>query len=142
MLASQSDVVAVGSVDGAKVVHYGGINSAFTRHTLHIQSVLRGAFAGKWLTIEEAGGVPVPIMQPGPYVVFLIKTDRTDGLTSYFLTEGLNGAFPLRAKGVVRECPTFPATVQMPEASGSGVALTDFSNEIRDLPAIPRPPHK
>lgn len=142
LLASASDVVAVGSVDSGQVVHYAGINSAFTRHTLHISSVLRGTFAGKSLTIEEAGGVPVRIMQPGPYVVFLVKTDRTDSLTSYFLAEGLNGAFPLRTKGVVRECPTFPATHQMPEAAGSGVALSDFSDEIRNLPTIPRPPHK
>lgn len=142
LLASESDVVAVGSVDSARVVHYAGINSAYTRNRFHVQSVLRGTFAGKSLTIEEIGGMPVPIMQPSQYVVFLVKTNRTDGLTSYFLAEGLDGAFPVRAKGVVRECPTFPASVHMPEAPGSGVPLTDFSDEIRNLPALPPPPHK
>jgi hypothetical protein len=139
LLASESDIVAVGTVDGAQVVQYAGISSAYTRNTLHIHSVLRGAAASRSLTIEEVGGVPMPT---GPYVVFLVKTARTDGLVSYFLAEGLNGAFPVRARGVVRECPTFPATVHMPEASGSGVALTDFSDQIRDLPALPQPPHK
>lgn len=142
MLASDSDVVAVGSVDSGQVVHYAGINSAYTRHKLHIQSILRGTSTGKSLTIEELGGVPVPIMQPGQYVVFLVKTNRTDGLTSYFLAEGLDGAFPVRAKGVARECPMFPASVQIPEAPGSGVPLTDFIDEIRNLPAVARPPHK
>lgn len=142
LLASESDVVAVGSVDRAQVVHYAGINSAYSRHMLHIQSVLRGTTSSKSLMIEELGGVPVPILQPGLYVVFLVKTSRTDGLKTYFLADGLNGAFPVRAKGVVRECPTFPATVAIPEAAGSGVALADFTNEIRNLPALAPPPHK
>jgi hypothetical protein len=142
VLASQSDVVAVGSVTRAQVVHYAGIQSAYSWHTIHVQSVLRGATSSKSLRIEEIGGVPVPILQPGPYVVFLIKSGRTDGVTTYFLADGLNGAFPIRAKGVVRECPTFPATVVMPEATGSGATLADFTNDIRNSPAVAPPPHK
>lgn len=141
LLAYQSDVVAVGSVDGAEVVHYAGRSTPYTRHTVHVQTVLRGTVNSKTLTIEEIGGVPVPVLQPGPYVVFLAKTARADGLATYFLADGLNGAFPLRAKGVVRECPSFPSTEPRAVADGGGVTLSDFSNQIRNLPTI-TVPHK
>jgi hypothetical protein len=131
LLASASTVVAIGQADSAQVFHYPGISTPFTRHTFHLQSIVLGAASSQTLVIEENGGVPVPILEPAQYVLFL----RQDG-SAYNITNGLSGAFPLRAKGVVRECPTFPATAAKQEASGSGVSLQDFTKTLRSLPTV------
>jgi hypothetical protein len=145
-LANASDIAAVGTVGRGQVLHYVGISQAFTRYTLRVQSVLRqkGPSVPNTLIIEEAGGMPVRMMQPGSYVLFLVKSDRTDGLASYFVADGLYGAFPVRAGAVYRECPNYesPATLAKASGNGQGMLETDFSNEIRDLPALPPPPHK
>jgi len=89
-----------------------------------------GAASSETLVIEEIGDVPLPF-EPGQYVLFLSQNGPT-----YYITEGLYGAFPLRAKGVVRECPTYSATAALEEASGSGVSLQDFTKTLRSLPTV------
>jgi hypothetical protein len=125
---------------------YAGISSTYTRYTLRVQSVLRQKASGtpSTLLIEEVGGVPVPILQPGAYVVFLVKTARTDTLTTYFVADGLNGAFSLRSAAVYRECANYQSPANLIEASGRGQGMSqaDFSNQVRALPAMAGPPHK
>jgi len=130
-LASWSSVVAIGQADSAQVFHRPGTSVPYTRHAFHLQSIILGAASSETLVIEEDGGVPIPILEPGQYLLFLSQ----DG-SAYYITAGLNGAFPLRAKGVVRECPTFPATAAKQEASGSGVSLQDFTKTLRNLPTV------
>jgi len=130
ILASASSVVAIGQADSAQVVHRPGISTPYTRHTFHLQSIVLGAASSQTLVIEEIGDVPLPF-EPGQYLLFLSQTGST-----YYITEGLYGAFPLRAKGVVRECPTYSATAALEEASGSGVSLQDFTKTLRSLPTV------
>jgi hypothetical protein len=131
ILASASTVVAIGQADSAEVVHRPGRSIPYTRHTFHLQSIVLGAASsGKKLVIEEIGDVPLPF-EPGRYVLFLSQNGPT-----YYITEGLYGAFPLRAKGVVRECPTYSPAAPLEEASGSGVSLSDFTKTLRSLPSL------
>jgi hypothetical protein len=123
--------VAIGQADSAQVVHRPGRSIPYTRHTFHLQSIVLGAAGSETLVIEETGGVPRPILEPGQYVLFLSQNGPT-----YYITEGLYGAFPLRAKGVVRECPTYSATAGREEASGSGVSLQAFTKTLRSLPTV------
>jgi hypothetical protein len=131
ILASASTIVAIGQADSAQVVHYPGISTPFTRHAFHLQSIVLGAASSETLVIEETGGVPIPVLEPGQYLLFLSQNGPT-----YYITEGLYGAFPLRAKGVVRECPTYSATAALEEASGSGVSLQDFTKTLHSLPTV------
>jgi hypothetical protein len=131
LLKSVSTVVAIGQADSAQGFHYPGISTPFTRHTFHLQSIVLGAASSQTLVIEEDGGVPLPILEPAQYLLFLSQSG-----SAYYITAGLNGAFPLRAKGVVRECPTFPATAAKEEAPGSGVSLQDFTKTLRSLPTV------
>jgi hypothetical protein len=130
-LAGASDLVVNGTVEGkAQVVQYAGISQPLTRYALRVRSVLRGSTLSSVLTIEEAGGVPVPIMQPGPVIAFLTRADRTDGLTTYFLSNGLEGAFLLRPAGVTRECAHFHAASTFVVGAQSEA---DFSDQVRGL---------
>jgi hypothetical protein len=131
LLASASTVVAIGQADSAQVFHYPGISTPFTRHTFHLQSIVLGAASSQTLVIEENGGVPLPILEPAQYVLFL-----SQGGSMYNITNGLYGAFPVRAKGVVRECPTYSATAAKQEASGSGISLQEFTKTLRSLPTV------
>jgi hypothetical protein len=135
-LASFSSVVAIGQADSAQVFHRAGISTPYTRHTFHLQSIVLGAASGKTLVIEEDGGVPIPILEPGQYLLFLSQNG-----SAYYITAGLNGAFPVRGKGVIRQCPTFPATAAKQEAPGGGAQLQDFVATIHNLPTV-TPPHK
>jgi hypothetical protein len=130
LLASASTVVAIGQADSAQVVHRPGRSIPYTRHTFHLQSIVLGAAGSETLVIEEIGDVPLPF-EPGQYVLFLSQNGPT-----YYITEGLYGAFPLRAKGLVRECPTYSPTAPLEEASGSGVSLQDFTQTVRSLPTV------
>ncbi len=131
VLASSSSVVAIGQADSAQVFHRPGISTPYTRHTFQIQSIVLGAASSKTLVIEEDGGVPIPILEPGQYLLFLSQTGST-----YYITNGLYGAFPVRGTGVVRQCPTFPATAAKQEAPGGGVSLQDFTQTLRSLPTV------
>jgi hypothetical protein len=131
IMASESTVVAIGQADSAQVFHYPGISTPFTRHTFHVQSIVLGTASSNTLVIQENGGVPVPILEPAQYVLFL-----SQGGSMYIITNGLYGAFPVRAKGVVRECPTYSATATLEEAYGGGVSLQDFTKTLRSLPTV------
>jgi hypothetical protein len=133
ILASASTVAAIGQADRAQVVHRPGRSIPYTRHTFHIQSIVLGAAGGETLVIEEIGDVPLPF-EPGQYLLFLSQNGPT-----YYITNGLYGAFPLRANGVVRECPPFSATAALQEAPGSGVLLQDFTKTLRSLPTVAVP---
>jgi hypothetical protein len=130
-LASFSSVVAIGQADSAQVVHRPGISTPYTRHTFHLQSIVLGAASGDTLVIEEDGGVPIPILEPSQYLLFLSQNGST-----YYITAGLKGAFPVRGNGVVRQCPTFPATAAKQEAPGGGVSLQTFTQTLRSLPTV------
>jgi len=141
-LAGASDLVIAGTVEGRpQVVTYAGINQPFTRYALRVRSVLRGANVSGVLTVEEAGGVITPILQPGPQVVFLQKAQRTEGLTTYFVVNGLNGTFLTRADGMTRECPHAAAASTFVTGHGAEAGEPTFGNEIRALTPTP-PPHK
>jgi hypothetical protein len=130
LLASASTVVAIGQADSAQVVHRPGRSIPYTRHTFHLQSIFLGAAGSETLVVEETGNVPLPF-EPGSYVLFLSQNGPT-----YYISDGLYGTFPVRAKGVVRECPTYSPTAPLEEASGSGVSLQDFTNTLRSLPTV------
>jgi hypothetical protein len=128
-LASFSSVVAIGQADSAQIFHRAGISTPYTRHAFHIQSIILGAASSQTLVIEEDGGVPIPILEPGQYLLFLSQNG-----SAYYITAGLKGAFPVRGNGVIRQCPTFPATAAKQEAPGGGVSLQDFTQTLRSLP--------
>jgi hypothetical protein len=138
-LAGASDLVVDGTVVGsAQVIHYAGIAQPFTRYMLRVRSVLRGSTPSSVLTIEEAGGVPVPILQPGPQITFLQLAQRTDGLTTYFVVSGLDGTFLIKPTGVTRECPRGQAAsvyARSPQTEAS------FSDQVHQLTAS-MAPHK
>lgn len=133
IMAATSSVVAIGQADSGQVVYRAGISTPYTRQTFHVQSILRGAAPSKDLVIEEIGGTP---FEPGVYILFLAQAGGT-----YSVNAGLDGAFPVRSNGVVRECPTFPATRTKQEAPGGGMALQSFTDMIRNLPIVTIP-HK
>jgi hypothetical protein len=141
-LAGASDLVVAATVEGRpQVVTYAGINQPFTRYALRVRSVLRGANASGVLTVEEVGGVVTPILQPGPQVVFLQKVQRSDGLTTYFVVDGLNGTFLTRAAGMTRECPHGAAPSTFVVGHGADASEATFGREVRELRPTP-PPHK
>jgi hypothetical protein len=138
-LAAGSDLVVNGIVEGqAQVIHYGGIPQPFTRYVLHVRSVLRGSASSSVLTVEEVGGIVVPILQPGPVIAFLKQANRTDGLTTYFLTNGLAGVFLLRQAGLTRECPHGKAPSSFVVSAQSDAQFSDVVSRLEPSAA----PHK
>jgi hypothetical protein len=139
-LAGVSDLVVAGTVQGrAQVFTYSGINQPFTRYVIRVRSVLRGPAVSGVLTLEEAGGVVQPILNPGPQVVFLQRVQHSDGLTTYFVENGLGGIFLTRASGMTRECPHGVARAS--EFVSNGESEVAFGDQVRQLTAT-TPPHK
>lgn len=138
-LAAGSDLVVNGIVEGqGQVIHYAAIPQPFTRYALHVRSVLRGSASSSVLTVEEAGGVVVPILHPGPVIAFLKEANRTDGLTTYFLTNGLAGVFLLRQAGLTRECPHGQAPSSFAVSAQSEAQFSDVVSRLEPSAA----PHK
>jgi hypothetical protein len=146
-LVAGSDLIAIGVVEGsAQVVHYAGRSSTYTRYTLRVTSVMKqsGTTAPRSILIEELGGVPDPILRPGPYLLFLAESSGTDGISRYFIYSGLYGAFPIRAGGVYRQCPNYrsPASPREATGGGQGMAEADFIDEVRTVPPSTTGPTK
>jgi hypothetical protein len=137
-LAGASDIVVAGTVlGGVKVITYPGTNNQpFTQYELRVRSVLRGPTVSGVLTIVEAGGVVQPLLIPGPQVAFLDKVQYPDGLTTFYVANGLRGTFLTRASGMTMECAH---GVERPsDFVSSGVDEATFSDQVRQLVPPPR----
>jgi hypothetical protein len=80
-----------------------------------------------------------PILNPGPQVVFLQRAQPSDGLTTFFVENGLRGIFLTRAGGMTRECPHGVAKAS--EFVSNGESEVAFGNQVRQLTPTP-PSHK
>jgi hypothetical protein len=123
-LKAESDSAVVANVSSA-MAETGSDGQTYTRYHLHIQQVLFGTADGT--DIVETGGVPVPLMQAGPYVLFLKGT--TDG-QSVYVVNGMSGLFPLRNGNAMRDCAN-GAQLDLPRQADGQMSASSFAATVQ-----------
>lgn len=138
-LIAQSDLVIVGSIAAPpQVIHYSYTGIPSTRYAIRIGSVVRSRapLTSAEVTVEVTGGVTEPLLHPGRYVLFLVNAKRRDGLVTYWVAGGLDGAFALRNGKTYRECANYQSPANRIQASGESQGMPEitFVDLVRGRP--------
>lgn len=128
-----SSVVIEGSV-AAVVADASNKGAYFPHHEVSVLKSLAGT-APSSLRVMESGG-PLPLLQPGHFVLFLKET-TIPGL--YFVLNGRLGAFPISDGSVDRFCPNYNDPPSPRPALGNGVPLDSFEAAIQSSVSAPAP---
>jgi hypothetical protein len=130
-LLADSSLVVRGTIDAAPDVRQTQAGASSTEFRLQNVSQFAGQGSvppSSTLLIDESGGVPVPLLPPSDYVLFLADVGGTG---HYTVADGMAGVFTVNSGKVDGSCPNYSDPQARREAVGSGVALQAFEELVR-----------
>lgn len=136
-LLAGSTLVVQADVQGPPTVMQSSAAAPSTEYVLAnvTQFADKGQKPSSTVIVDEAGGVPVPLLPPSHYVLFL---GVIPGSSHYTVVNGMLGAFPVTDNHVARNCPNYNDASNRRAATGSGVALSAFEALVRNAQPTPQ----